>query len=179
MRRIRHKYFRDDLKRLWGLLDSFFTYNFSDEDRNRTNEHLLVRKFESIFEVMVDSLISDASGVEDLKKQDDGKLVDHIFRYPSLVGNISDIYFIGDSKYYRDDKRPEGVALYKQFTYAKNAIQYHIDKYYLANKRGHFPPKGRGEIRYRDTLTEGYNITPNFFIRARVTENDTDFSSRR
>jgi LlaJI restriction endonuclease. len=177
MRRIRHKYFRDDLKRLWGLLDSFFTYNFSDEDRNRTNEHLLVRKFESIFEVMVDSLISDASGVEDLKKQDDGKLVDHIFRYPSLVGNISDIYFIGDSKYYRDDKRPEGVALYKQFTYAKNAIQYHIDKYYLANKRGHFPPKGRGEIRYRDTLTEGYNITPNFFIRARVTENDTDFSS--
>lgn len=177
MRRIRHKYFRDDLKHLWGLLDSFFTYNSTDEDRNRTDEHLLVRKFETIFEAMVDSLISDTGGVEDLKKQDDGKLVDHIFRFTSLIGSVSDIYFIGDSKYYRDDKRPEGVALYKQFTYAKNAIQYHIDKYYLANKRGPWPPKGKGEIRYRDTLTEGYNITPNFFIRARVTEEDTDFSS--
>lgn len=177
MRRIRHKYFRDDLKHLWGLLDSFFTYNTSEEDKNRTDEHLLVRKFETIFEAMVDSLMSDASGVEDLKKQDDGKLVDHIFRFTSLIGNISDIYYIGDSKYYRDDKRPEGVALYKQFTYAKNAIQYHIDKYYLAHKRGPWPPKGKGEIRYRDTLTEGYNITPNFFIRARVTEDDTDFSA--
>lgn len=177
MRRIRHKYFRDDLKHLWGLLDSFFTYNSSEEDKNRTDEHLLVRKFETIFEAMVDSLMSDASGVEDLKKQDDGKLVDHIFRFTSLIGNISDIYYIGDSKYYRDDKRPEGVALYKQFTYAKNAIQYHIDKYYLTHKRGHWPPKGKGEIRYRDTLTEGYNITPNFFIRARVTEEDTDFSA--
>lgn len=177
MLRIRHKYFRDDLKHLWGLLDSFFTYNSTDEDRNRTDEHLLVRKFETIFEAMVDSLISDTGGVEDLKKQDDGKLVDHIFRFTSLIGSVSDIYFIGDSKYYRDDKRPEGVALYKQFTYAKNAIQYHIDKYYLANKCGPWPPKGKGEIRYRDTLTEGYNITPNFFIRARVTEEDTDFCS--
>ena len=177
MRRIRHMYFRDDLKHLWGLLYSFFTTNTSEEDKNRTNEHLLVRKFEAIFEAMVDSLISDASGVEDLKKQDDGKLVDHIFRFSSLIGNISDIYYIGDSKYYRDDKRPEGIALYKQFTYAKNAIQYHIDKYYLVHKRGPWPPKGKGEIRYRDTMTEGYNITPNFFIRARVTEDDTDFSA--
>ena len=177
MRRIRHKYFRDDLKHLWGLLDSFFSYNTFEEDKNRINELLLVRKFEAIFEAMVDSLMSDSSGVEDLKKQDDGKLIDHIFRFTSLVGNISDIYYIGDSKYYRDDKRPEGVALYKQFTYAKNAIQYHIDKYYLTHKRAPWPPKGKGEIRYRDSLTEGYNITPNFFIRARVTENDTDFSA--
>ena len=177
MQRIRHKYYRDDLKHLWGLLDSFFTYNSTDEDRNRTDEHLLVRKFETIFEAMVDSIISDTSGVEELKKQDDGKLVDHIFRFTSLIGKISDIYYIGDSKYYRDDKRPEGVALYKQFTYAKNAIQYHIDQMLVEQRRGHWPPVGKNALRYRDTLTEGYNITPNFFIRARVTEADTDFSA--
>ena len=177
MRRIRHKYYRDDLKHLWGLLHSFFTYNTSDDDNFRTNEYLLVRKFEFVFEAMVDSLISDTRGVEDLKKQDDGKLIDHIFRTTSLVGNLSDIYYIGDSKYYQDDDRPKGVALYKQFTYAKNAIQYHVDKLHLAQK--HYPGDKlvKGDIRYRDTLTEGYNITPNFFIRSRVTEDDLDFSS--
>lgn len=176
MLRIRHRYFRDDLKHLWSLLDSFFTYNSTDEDHTRADEYLLVRNFQTVFEAMVDSIISDAHGIEDLKKQDDGKLVDHIFRYTSLIGNISDIYYIGDSKYYSDDNRPKGVALYKQFTYAKNAIQYHIDNYYLPSKGG-WPPRGKGEIRYRDTLTEGYNITPNFFIRSRVTEEDLDFST--
>ena len=177
MRRIRHKYYRDDLKHLWGLLHSFFTYNTSEDDNFRTNEYLLVRKFEFVFEAMVDSLISDTRGVEDLKKQDDGKLIDHIFRTTSLVGNLSDIYYIGDSKYYQDKDRPKGVALYKQFTYAKNAIQYHVDKLHLAQK--HYPGDKlvKGDIRYRDTLTEGYNITPNFFIRSRVTEEDLDFSS--
>ncbi len=175
MKRIRHKYFRDDLKHLWMLLDSFFTYNTTDEDQSRDKEHLLVKDFEIVFEAMIDRLISDIRGVEDLKKQDDGHLIDHIFRFTSLIGNLSDIYFIGDSKYYTDGNRPEGVALYKQFTYAKNAIQYHIDKLYLNNRRGKWSPASKGELRYRDTLTEGYNITPNFFIRSRVTKDDRDY----
>ena len=122
---------------------------------------------------MVDSIISKTRGVEELKKQDDGKLIDHIFRFTSLLGSKSDIYFIGDSKHYPDDKKPEGVALYKQFTYAKNTIQYHIDKLLLQEK---ITPTGTTtNLRYRDTLTEGYNITPNFFIRGRVTDNDLEF----
>ncbi len=175
MQRIRHKYFRDDLKHLWVLLDSFFTYNSTDEDKNRDKEHLLVKNFEIIFEAMIDRLISDTRGVEDLKKQDDGHLIDHIFRFNSLIGNLSDIYFIGDSKYYTDGNRPEGVALYKQFTYAKNAIQYHIDKLYLDRRKGPWPPASKNDLRYRDTLTEGYNITPNFFIRSRVTKDDREY----
>lgn len=177
MRRIRHRYYRDDLKRLWSLLDAFFTYNTSEDDSFRTNEYLLVRKFENVFEAMIDSLISDTRGVEELKKQDDGKLIDHIFRSTSLVGNLSDIYYIGDSKYYKDEDRPKGVALYKQFTYAKNAIQYHVDKLHLAQKHYSGEKPVKGDIRYRDSLTEGYNITPNFFIRSRVTEDDLDFST--
>ena len=174
MKRIRHKYFRDDLKHLWGLLDSFFTFNISDDDKEKKKEHLLVRKFHVIFEAMIDALISDTRGVEALKSQADGHLVDHIFRFPSLLDPNSDIYFIGDSKYYKDDKRPEGVALYKQFTYAKNAIQYHIDQVLLEEKYGK-GKKTTPELKYRDTFTEGYNITPNFFIRSRVKENTTEF----
>lgn len=177
MRCIRHKYYRDDLKRLWSLLDAFFTYNTSEDDNFRTNEYLLVRKFENVFEAMIDSLISDTRGVEELKKQDDGKLIDHIFRSTSLVGNLSDIYYIGDSKYYKVEDRPKGVALYKQFTYAKNAIQYHIDKLHLSQRHYSGEKPVKGDIRYRDSLTEGYNITPNFFIRSRVTEDDLDFST--
>lgn len=174
MKRIRHKYFRDDLKHLWGLLDSFFNFNITDDDKEKKKEHLLVRKFHVIFEAMIDALISDTRGVEALKSQADGHLVDHIFRFPSLLDPNSDIYFIGDSKYYKDDKRPEGVALYKQFTYAKNAIQYHIDKVLLEEKYGK-GQKSTPELKYRDTYTEGYNITPNFFIRSRVKENTTEF----
>ena len=176
MKRIRHNYFRDDLKHLWGLLDSFFTYNISEEDREKRKEHLLVKDFEIVFEAMVDRLVTDTRGVEALKKQDDGHLIDHIFRFTSLIGRRSDIYYIGDSKYYADTNRPKGVALYKQFAYAKNDIQYHIDEMLFQQRRGHWPPKGKNALRYRDTLTEGYNISPNFFIRSRVTENDTVFN---
>ena len=173
LKRIRHKYFRDDLKHLWGLLDSFFTFNMSDQDKEQKKEHLLVKQFHIIFEAMIDALVSDTRGVEALKNQQDGKLIDHIFCFPSLLGAKSNIYFIGDSKYYKDDKRPEGVALYKQFTYAKNTIQYHIDQLHLQSKTA--GNRKETKLRYRDTLTEGYNITPNFFIRSRVKENNTEF----
>ena len=78
---------------------------------------------------------------------------------------------IGDSKYYADELHPQGVSLYKQFTYARNAIQYNIDQYYLKHK------KNPNSIRYRDTETEGYNITPNFFIRPIIEQGNLDFSS--
>lgn len=171
MKSIRHHYFRDDLKHLWTLLDSFFTHNSIDQDKEKRKEYILVSNFNIVFERMIDTLISDTHGVEELKKQSDGKLVDHIFRYTSLIGNKDDIYYIGDSKYYRDDNRPKGVAFYKQFSYARNAIQYQIDQLYLSGR------KSRENIRYRDTLTEGYNITPNFFIRSRVTAEDIQFDT--
>ena len=55
---------------------------------------------------------------------------------------------------FRSDK-----SLYKQFTYAKNIIQYH----FITKKRNKLE-----SIRYRDNLTEGYNFTPNFFISAYI-----------
>lgn len=50
------------------------------------------------------------------------------------------------------------MSVYKQFTYAKNVIQFNID---LFNKIGEYYTPN---IRYRDQVTEGYNISPNFFI---------------
>lgn len=167
---IRHKYYRDDLRHLWKLLDTFFDNNISDDHKEQRKERLLVRSYYTVFEKMIDRLLSDERGIDELKKQDDGKLIDHIFRHTSLLDKSKDIYYIGDSKYYQDDHKPEGTALYKQFTYAKNTIQYHIDNCYLSNK------KKKDNLFIRDeSIADGYNITPNFFIRGRITESDIDF----
>lgn len=171
MRDIKGKYFRDDLKTLWYLLDAFFTFNTSNDDKNTLKEALVVKEFDKVFEKMVDHLIGDTNKLGELRKQKDGKLIDHIYQDKSLIGKDTSIYFIGDSKYYTDGAHPQGVSLYKQFTYARNAIQYNIDRYYL----GHRTNPNR--IRYRDEETEGYNITPNFFISPKIENTNLDFTS--
>lgn len=171
MKRIRHRYFRDDLKHLWGLLDSFFTFNTSDEDKEQKKEHLLVKSFHIVFEAMVDALLSDKHGVDKLKRQADDHLIDHLFLFPSLLDSESDIYYIGDSKYYGNDNSVKGVALNKQTTYAKNIIQHHIDKICLNDKK----EQRQRPLCYRDEFSEGYNITPNFFIRSKVNASKIEF----
>ena len=47
---------------------------------------------------MIDSLTNGTTGVEDLKKQDDGKLIDHIFRHTSLVRGKSVMMIPDDQK---------------------------------------------------------------------------------
>jgi hypothetical protein len=114
---------------------------------------------------MVDKLFSDKLNtveiggvtIDKLKNNDDGKIIDHIYDYKSLI-DTSDIFYIGDSKYYKSNSSAGKLSKYKQFTYAKNIIQFNIE---LLNSNRTFNDK----MRYRDTdLTEGYNITPNFFI---------------
>ena len=69
------------------------------------------------------------------------------------------VYYIGDSKYYKTEDDIKGTALYKQHTYAKNAIQFHIDKINKGEKM---------TVKYRDEISEGYSFTPNFFIGAYI-----------
>lgn len=171
MRDIKGKYFRDDLRTLWNLLDAFFTFNYSRDDKEPITEALAVNNFEIVFEKMVDYLIGDNSKLAALKNQKDGKLIDHIYMDSSLIGSDSNIYYIGDSKYYSDSHDIEGVPLYKQFTYARNAIQYNIDQYYLKHKAN------PNAIRYRDKDTEGYNVTPNFFVRPKIKSDTLDFDT--
>lgn len=171
MRDIKGKYFRDDLRTLWTLLDAFFTFNYSRDDESPRKEALVVDNFEIVFEKMVDHLIGDRNLPAGLKDQKDGKLIDHLYLDRSLIGSDSNIYYIGDSKYYKSKSEIDGVPLYKQFTYARNAIQYNIDQYYLKNKAN--PNK----IRYRDKETEGYNVTPNFFIRPKIESDNLDYDT--
>lgn len=161
LRRIRGKYFKDELVALWRLLYTFFDKAESVASHNYHEEALLVHSFNLVFEDMIDTLIGDdIRDVRTLKDNRDGKRIDHIYEDRSLIEG-SDIYFIGDSKYYSDDVDIQGEALYKQFTYAKNIIQYNVD---IFNRDGDYPR----HIRYRDELTEGYNIPPNFFVRGRI-----------
>lgn len=163
LKQIRRKYFTDEFVALWNLLRVFFDKAHSVATRKYSQEKLLVRSFNIVFEDMIDQLLGDSKeNLLDgsLKDQEDDKRVDHIYKDSALLPD-SDIYYIGDSKYYIDGNEVKGSAWFKQYTYAKNVIQvcmniFNEDKSKL------------GSIKYVDELTEGYNITPNFFIRGNI-----------
>jgi len=163
LRSIKTKYFSDKFIRLWDLLYVFFDrYETVKRKENKFEEVLLIKDFNIVFEDMIDDLIGDNNLPSYLKNHKDGKQIDHIYKYKSLLAN-DDIYFVGDSKYYKPSNSIEAHSIAKQYTYAKNVIQYNIDLFYK-DRLDH-------TIRYRDELTEGYNITPNFFISALIDDN--------
>lgn len=171
MRSIRRKYFKDELVLLWKHLYSFFDKSETIRSGKSCEEALLASKFELVFEDMVDDLISDDT-FSYLKENEDGKIIDHIFKGESLV-DTSHIYYIGDSKYYSFETKIKGKSIYKQFTYAKNIIQLIIDLFNTPeSKREEKEAKIIKDVKYRDPLTEGYNPTPNFFIRGFVKPED-------
>ena len=175
LRKIRRKYFTDELVALWKLLYAFFERAEAIANNNYHEEALLVHSFNMVFEDMVDSLISDKNPASvDLKTNKDDKRIDHIYKDLSLIAS-DQIYYIADSKYYKESTDILGTALYKQYTYARNIIQYNIDIFNKLDKGGLLAPREQETIKnvkYRDDLTEGYNITPNFFIRGSIDPED-------
>ena len=171
LRSIRCKYFKDELVLLWKLLYAFFDKSETVRSGKSREEALLASKFDRVFEDMVDGLIGDDI-FADLKENEDGKEIDHIYKDRSLVDD-SHIYYIGDSKYYYYGSDVDEKSIYKQFTYAKNIIQLNIN---IFNTPSGQRKKNELEIidnvRYRDPLTEGYNLTPNFFVRGYVKAED-------
>lgn len=166
LKSIKYKYFSDKMICLYNLLYTYFERSERTQSKKQIEEILLIKDFNIVFEDMIDDLIGDNTLFPELKNHADGKQVDHIYKYKSLL--IEDeIYFVGDSKYYKPQNSVGKNSKAKQFTYARNVIQYNID---LFNK-GDLDQR----IRYRENETEGYNITPNFFISAFVNK-DFDFS---
>ena len=166
LKNIKYKYFSDKMICLYNLLFTYFERSERTQSKKQMEEILLIKDFNIVFEDMIDDLIGDSTLFPELKNHADGKQVDHIYKYKSLL--IEDeIYFVGDSKYYKPQNSVGKNSKAKQFTYARNVIQYNID---LFNK-GDLDQR----IRYRENETEGYNITPNFFISAFVNK-DFDFS---
>lgn len=166
LKSIKYKYYSDKMISLYNLLYAFFERSEKTQSKKQIEEVLLIKDFNIVFEDMIDDLIGDSKLLPELKNHADGKQVDHIYKYKSLLVE-DEIYFVGDSKYYKPQNSVGKYSKAKQFTYAKNVIQYNID---LFNDN-----KLDKQLRYRENLTEGYNITPNFFISAFVNK-EFDFS---
>jgi hypothetical protein len=165
LRKIKHRYFSDVLRKMYLLCELYFAKTDTGSSKKKREEFIAVRNYNIVFEDMIDKLFSDkldetkevdSVSLDELKYNDDGKIIDHIFDHKSLI-DTSDIFYIGDSKYYKSGSEAGKLSKYKQFTYAKNVIQFNID---LLNENKIY----KENIRYRDEITEGYNITPNFFI---------------
>ena len=185
LKRIKYKYFSDKALRIWDLCYAFFDREYKISLNRHAEDFLLARDFEHIFEVMIDTLISgdDKQNLpKELIEQKDGKLVDHMFIGQGLIEQ-SDLpteltYYIGDSKYYKrskDDRTQLGdKSIYKQYTYARNVIQWNMNLFLDDSKQKD------GQPQLRDSLTEGYNPIPNFFISAKIPNpkgNDNKFLS--
>ena len=170
LREIRYKYFSDRALELWELCFAFFERAKQVAVSTHQREHLLVKSFQVVFEDTIDELLGGRNDElpKELQEQPDGKRVDHLFRYKSLVESGSDnTYYIGDSKYYKRNTNMGKVPLYKQFTYARNVIQWNLNLFLDDKKTKEQEEevrKGTGML--RDPETEGYNIIPNFFISA-------------
>lgn len=164
LKQIKYKYFSDKALELWELCYTFFDRPDNIMLNVDQREYLLVKSFHIVFEAIIDELIAgDQKLPKELKDQPDGKRVDHIYQYQELTNNTTDdnIYYIGDSKYYKRGNSLGKESIYKQFTYARNVIQWNIDLFNDGKEE-----EKNGHVKLRDDVTEGYNIIPNFFISA-------------
>lgn len=160
---IKYKYFSDKALYLWELCFAFFDQSKKINIETNEKEYLLVKNFNIVFEAIIDELVGSKDLPDELINQQDGKRVDHMYQYRDLTNNDDDkpIYYIGDSKYYKRGNTIGANSVYKQFTYARNVIQWNIDLFSSDNVE-----KQKGHLKLRDDVTEGYNVIPNFFISA-------------
>ncbi len=175
LRQIKYKYFSDKALELWNLCYAFFAHRTEITTSAELKEYLLVKNFYVVFEAIIDELIGDNKDdlPIDFKEQKDGKLVDHLYTYPGLIEADDEqrTYYIGDSKYYKLGAPLGDTSIYKQYTYARNIVQYNIDLWMDES----LPDP---DIRLRDDVTEGYNIIPNFFISAAMKPGDYSYNHR-
>lgn len=176
LRQIKYKYFSDKALQLWDLCFAFFDTARQVYVSSEQKEYLLVKNFNIVFESIIDELIGDRNIPAGLKEQDDGKRIDHMYSYQGLTTHEEDkpIYYIGDSKYYKRGNKIGKGSVYKQFTYARNVIQWNLNLF-MNDDRGdkelQFDKKNFGNVpKLRDDVTEGYNIIPNFFISAKLND---------
>ena len=162
---IKYKYFSDKAIELWKLCYAFFDEARQVFINTEQKEYLLVKNFYIVFEAIVDELIGDNPLPDGMnKKQEDGKIVDHLFTAQGLIDSEhKQTYYIGDSKYYKIGHELSDESVYKQYTYARNVIQWNLNIF----NNDEVPESG---VSLRDDVTEGYNIIPNFFVSAKLDE---------
>ena len=174
---IKYKYFSDKALQLWELCYAFFDRAHKVNMSPEIQDYLLAKNFNIVFEDIIDELIGDHNIPAGLKEQDDGKLVDHMYTYKGLTTYEEDkpIYYIGDSKYYKRGTKIGKESVYKQFTYARNVIQWNLNLFMNDDTDDsilQYDKKNFGNVpKLRDDVTEGYNVIPNFFISAKLDDN--------
>lgn len=171
LRQIKYRYFSDKALKLWNLCYAFF-----DKARKviidiTQQDYLLVKDFNIVFEAIIDDLVGDPRSEipEGLKDQPDGKRIDHLFTEQGLITHEEDkpVYYIGDSKYYKQGTPVGKNSVYKQFTYARNVIQWNLNLFMNednTDEAWQYDKRKFGHFKLRDDITEGYNVIPNFFI---------------
>lgn len=177
LRQIKYKYFSDKALRLWELCYAFFNKAKKIVVKTGQQDYLLVKNFNIVFEAIIDELVGDPRSTipKGLQDQADGKRIDHLYTYEGLATHDpgKPVYYIGDSKYYKRGNEVDKNSVYKQFTYARNVVQWNLnlflsddedDEDLKNDKREYY---GKVE-KLRDDETEGYNIVPNFFISATI-----------
>ena len=164
LRQIKYKYFSDKALQIWDLCYAFFDKAYQIRINAEQTEYLLVKNFNIVFEAIIDELIGDKDIPAGLKEQYDGKMVDHMYSWQGLIENEEKpIYYIGDSKYYKLGNKIGKESVYKQYTYARNVIQWNLDLFLDGKQKA-------SDVKLRDDVTEGYNVIPNFFISAKMDE---------
>lgn len=183
---IKYKYFSDKALQLWDLCFAFFEKSHAIAINNRAQEYILAKSFHVVFEDMIDELIGTPHSdiPKGLADQEDGKRVDHLYTDLALTSvdqqKEREVYYIGDSKYYKSGNNLSSESIYKQFTYARNVIQWNINLFldndevsqgYKSKYDKEEDQKRFGKIHLQDSsITEGYDIIPNFFISAFVND---------
>lgn len=176
LRQIKYKYFSDKALELWELCYAFFEQSKQIRIASQMNEYLLAKNFNIVFEAMIDELIGESTLPDRLNRhQEDGKEVDHLFLWDSLTrvrredeqrqgSNMT--YYIGDSKYYKQKNRVGRESVAKQFTYARNVIQWNLNLFF--GEKAQQGDRRASDFCLRDEVTEGYNVIPNFFLSGKV-----------
>ncbi|MBR4388264.1 MAG: restriction endonuclease [Prevotella sp.] len=180
---IKYKYFSDKALQLWDLCYAFFENSYRIAINTHAQEYILAKSFNIVFEAMIDELIGTPHNriPKGLADQDDGKRVDHMYADLALtsadVQKKREVYYIGDSKYYKSGHPLTSESIYKQYTYARNVIQWNVNLFAADDTRFDEKEKAQrkadkivfGDIHLQDNkLTEGYDVIPNFFISAFV-----------
>ncbi len=166
LKQIKYKYFSDRDLKIWDLCYAFFDHAYKVAIQCDVKDYLLVHDFHAVFEDMVDQLLSDKDeDVKAMKVQDDNKRLDHLYRYYGLTKENKKVFYIGDSKYYPLGADIPTTSVAKQYTYARNLVQYDMDLFNSDN-----PSEKNKALVYRDEVTEGYDIVPNFFISAQIND---------
>lgn len=180
---IKYNYFSDKALQLWDLCYAFFENAYRIAINTHAQEYLLAKSFNIIFEAMIDDLIGTPHNniPKGLADQRDGKQIDHMYTDLALTSSNDqiqrEVYYIGDSKYYKSGHLLTSESIYKQYTYARNVVQWNINLFLADNtafddddlERRRSDRERFSDIHLQDIArTEGYDVIPNFFISAFV-----------